>query len=115
MQPHDYQPSVIPQDHRAKLENLAEYVCFIDDICKKSLLANKMYNLQTHFGFTNLWSQVHSFSYMCSQKVKKGTRTPCTPYSTVVLCYLLLVITCIDENRLPITMQDSSTDHNIVH
>ena len=78
LQPHDYQPSVFSQDHRAKLKNLAEYVSFINDICKKSHLANKMYNRQTHFDFTNLWSEVPSFSYMSSQKVKKGARTPCT-------------------------------------
>ena len=80
LQPHDYQSSVFPWDHRAKLKNLAENVSFINDICKKSLLANKMYNLQTHFGFTNLWSEVLSFSYMSSQKVKKGTRTPCITF-----------------------------------
>ena len=86
LQPHDYQLSVFPRDHRAKLKNLAENVCFINDICKKLLLANKMYNLQTHFGFINLWSEVLTFSYISSQKVKKVTRIPCSCYYAEIIC-----------------------------
>ena len=67
-----------PLDHRGKLENLAVYVYFIIKIQKIPLLANEMYKLQTHFGFTNLCSKVASFCPVSSQKVKNGTRTPCT-------------------------------------
>ena len=65
-----------PLDHRGKLENLAVYVYFIIKIQKIPLLANEMYKLQTHFGFTNLCSKVASFCPVSSQKVKNGTRTP---------------------------------------
>ena len=66
-----------PLDHRGKLENLAVYVYFIIKIQKIPLLANEMYKLQTHFGFTNLCSKVASFCPVSSQKVKNWTRTPC--------------------------------------
>ena len=36
-----------------------------------------MYNLQTHIGFTNLWSNKPRFCVISSQRVKNGTRTPC--------------------------------------
>ena len=67
-----------PLDHRGKLENLAVYVYFIIKIQKIPLLANEMYKLQTHFGFTNLCSEGASFCIISSQRVKNGTRTPCT-------------------------------------
>ena len=67
-----------PLDHRGKLENFADYVCFIIKIWKSPLLANKMYKLQTHFGFTNPWSKVLSFWARSSQKVKNASGTPCT-------------------------------------
>ena len=67
-----------PLDHRGKLENLAVYVYSIIKIQKFPLLANEMYKLHTHFGFTNLCSKVTSFCPVSSQKVKNGTRTPCT-------------------------------------
>ena len=70
-------PVSYPLDHRGKIENFADYVYFIIKIWKSLLLANKMYKLQTHFGFTNLWSKVASFWAGSSQKVKNGTRTPC--------------------------------------
>ena len=37
-----------------------------------------MYNLQTHIGFTNLWSNKPRFCVISSLRVKNGTRTPCT-------------------------------------
>ena len=36
-----------------------------------------MYNLQTHIGFTNIWSNKPRFCVISSQRVKNGTRTPC--------------------------------------
>ena len=36
-----------------------------------------MYNLQTHIGFTNLWSNKPRFCLISSQRVKNGTLTPC--------------------------------------
>ena len=74
-----------PLDHRGKLENLAVYVYFIIKIQKIPLLANEMYKLQTHFGFTNLCSKVASFCPVSSQKVKNGTRTPCIISSKVLI------------------------------
>ena len=50
-----------PLDHRGKLENFADYVGFIQQTPKYALLAHKMYNVQTHFGFTNLGSKVNTF------------------------------------------------------
>ena len=52
-----------PLDHRGrgKLENSADYVCFIQQTPKYALLAHKMYNVQTHFGFTTLGSKVNTF------------------------------------------------------
>ena len=50
-----------PLDHRGKLENFADYVCFIIKIWKSLLLANEIYKPQTHFGFTNLWSNMPKF------------------------------------------------------
>ena len=64
-------------DHRSTLENSADYVCFIIKIWKSPLLANKMYKLQTHIGFTNLWSNMPRICVINSQRVKNGTRTPC--------------------------------------
>ena len=71
-----------PLDHRGKLEKFAVYVCFINKIWKYPFLANEIYNPQTHFGFTNLWSNMPRYWVASSQKVKNGTRTPCTvgPY-----------------------------------
>ena len=66
-----------PLDHRGKLENFAVYVCFINKIWKYPFLANEIYNPQTHFGFTNLWSNMPRYWVASSQKVKNGTRTPC--------------------------------------
>ena len=40
-----------------------------------------MYNLQTHIGFTNLWSNKPRFCIISSQRVKNGTRTPCSAWS----------------------------------
>ena len=73
----DVLSSVLPLHQRAKLKNPANYAWFKDKIWKNPLLANKMHNLQTHFGFTNLWSKVPSFWVPSSQRVKNGTRTPC--------------------------------------
>ena len=67
-----------PLDHRGKLENFAVYVSFINKIWKYPFLANEIYNPQTHFGFTNLWSNMPRYWVASSQKVKNGTRTPCT-------------------------------------
>ena len=36
-----------------------------------------MHKLQTHIGFTNLWSNMPRICVISSQRVKKGTRTPC--------------------------------------
>ena len=66
-----------PLDHRGKLEKFAVYVCFINKIWKYPFLANEIYNPQTHFGFTNLWSNMPRYWVASSQKVKNGTRTPC--------------------------------------
>ena len=67
-----------PLDHRGKLEKFAVYVCFINKIWKYPFLANEIYNPQTHFGFTNLWSNMPRYWVASSQKVKNGTRTPCS-------------------------------------
>ena len=75
--PHDYQSSVLPLDHGTKLKFRANYGWFIRQIWKNSLLTNEMYNLQTHFGFTNPWSKGLSFWARSSQKVKNGSGTPC--------------------------------------
>ena len=37
-----------------------------------------MYKLQRHIGFTNLWSNMPRICVISSQRVKNGTRTPCT-------------------------------------
>ena len=66
-----------PLDHRGKLEKFAVYVCFINKIWKYPFLANEIYNPQTHFGFTNLWSNMPRYWVASSHKVKNGTRTPC--------------------------------------
>ena len=71
-----------PLDHRGKLEKFAVYVCFINKIWKYPFLANEIYNPQTHFGFTNLWSNMPRYWVASSQKVKNGTRTPCNRSST---------------------------------
>ena len=41
-------------------------------------VANEICKPQTHVGFTNIWSNMPSFWVKSSQKVKNGTRTPCT-------------------------------------
>ena len=66
-----------PLDHRGKLEKFAVYVSFIKKIWKYPFLANEIYNPQTHFGFTNLWSNMPRYWVASSRKVKNGTRTPC--------------------------------------
>ena len=75
-----------PLDHRGKLEKFAVYVCFINKIWKYPFLANEIYNPQTHFGFTNPWSNMPRYWVASSQKVKNGTRTPCILY---VICIYL--------------------------
>ena len=72
-----------PLDHRGKLEKFAVYVCFINKIWKYPFLANEIYNPQTHFGFTNPWSNMPRYWVASSQKVKNGTRTPCTLHSDI--------------------------------
>ena len=66
-----------PLDHRGKLENSADYVSFIQQTPKYALLAHKMYNVQTHFGFTTLGSKLNTFWVLGNWKVKKVSGTPC--------------------------------------
>ena len=40
-----------------------------------------MHKLQTHIVFTNLWSNMPRICVISSQRVKNGTRTPCTRIS----------------------------------
>ena len=64
-----------------------------------------MYKLQTHFGFTNLWSKVASFWAWSSQKVKKGTRTPCICLFLTILSTsiydLVLIYVCHFHHHHP--------------
>ena len=47
--------------------------------CKQTAEKSKwMYASQMHFGFTNMGSKVDRFRFITSQRVKNGTRTPCT-------------------------------------
>ena len=59
-------------------EKLATYDWIIQQTPKYALLAHKMYNVQTHFGFTNLGSKVNTFWVLGNWKVKKVSGTPCT-------------------------------------
>ena len=77
------------QTNRGKLKNFADYVSYIIKIWKSPFLANEMYKLQTHFGFTNLWSKVASFWAGSSQKVKNGTRTPCRTTFNIKFIYVV--------------------------
>ena len=86
-----------PLDHRDKLGNFADYVYFIIKIWKCPLLANEIYIPQTHFGFTNLCSNLPRFWVNSSQKVKNWTRTPCIPkpklqFVTVIEIWLTEII-----------------------
>ena len=47
-------------------------------IFKNHILPYEMYKIQTHIGFTNLWSNMPRICVISSQRVKNGTRTPCT-------------------------------------
>ena len=39
-----------------------------------------MYKLQTHIGFTNLWSNMPTICVISSQRVKNVSGTPCRPF-----------------------------------
>ena len=58
-------------------EKSATYDCVIQQTPKYALLAHKMYNVQTHFGFTTLWSKLNTFWVLGNWKVKKVSGTPC--------------------------------------
>ena len=66
-----------PLNHRGKLTNSADYVSLIQQTPKYALLAHKMYNVQTHIGFTTLGSKVNTFWVLGNWKVKKVSGTPC--------------------------------------
>ena len=76
--PTDYQPSVLsirPQRHDWKVCSFFIFLYLLHTNGSRSW--EKMYISQTHFGFTNLGSQVHSFWVIAVSIRKFWSWTPC--------------------------------------